>query len=148
MTDTATRQLPSTGTLLLAQIRYQAKLLAGGRAVVIGVGLPVILLIASSTRQAHPGAADIAGYDAHLVTFDTEPRGDTHPGDVNALRRRDDRHGTSVRVVTRDAAASLHGHVLVPVHVDVEVDKAISGRERAGDVAVLAARGPAGDVVT
>ena len=69
MTDTAMRRLPSAGTLLLAQIRYQAKLLAGGRAVVIGVGLPVILLIASSTRQAHPGAADIAGYACFGLTL-------------------------------------------------------------------------------
>jgi ABC-2 type transport system permease protein len=69
MTDTAMRRLPSVATLLLAQIRYQAKLLAGGRAVVIGVGLPVILLIASSTRQAHPSAADIAGYACFGLTL-------------------------------------------------------------------------------
>ena len=52
MTDTAMRRLPSAGTLLLAQIRYRAKLLAGGRAVVIGVGLPVILLIAMTSMTA------------------------------------------------------------------------------------------------
>ena len=53
-----------------------------------------------------------------------------------------------VGVVTRDAAASLHGHVLVPVHVDVEVDDAVSVGEGRGDVAELVARVRAGDVVT
>jgi hypothetical protein len=47
---------------------------------------------------------------------------------------------TWVGVVTRDAAASLHGHVLVPVHVDVEVDNVINAGERTGDVAEFAAR--------
>ena len=80
--------------------------------------------------------------------LDTEAHGDGNPADVNALRCRVHRHDTQVGVVTRDAAASLHGHVLVPVYVDVEVDNAISICERTGDVAELAARARAGDVVT
>jgi ABC-2 type transport system permease protein len=62
-------RLPSTGALLLAQIRYQAKLLLSGRAVVIGVGLPVILLIASNTKHAHPAASDVAAYAVFGLTL-------------------------------------------------------------------------------
>ena len=58
------------------------------------------------------------------------------------------RHDTQAGVVTRDAAASLHGHVLMAVHVDADVDNAISVGERRGDVAELVARVQAGDVVT
>src|SRR3974377_565247 len=79
--------------------------------------------------------------------LDTEAHGEGNPGDVNALRSRVYRHDTQVGIVTRDAATSLHGHVLVPMHVDVEVDNAISMRERTGDVAELAARVRAGDIV-
>ena len=46
-TGTVTPRMPSVGRLLAAQIGYQARLLASGRAIIIGVGLPVILLIAS-----------------------------------------------------------------------------------------------------
>ena len=44
--------MPSVGRLLAAQIGYQARLLASGRAVTIGIGLPVILLIASHGSHA------------------------------------------------------------------------------------------------
>lgn len=54
MPDTATTvplRLPAIGPLLLAQVRYQARLLlANGRAVMIGIGLPVLLLIGSSSH--------------------------------------------------------------------------------------------------
>jgi ABC-2 type transport system permease protein len=62
-------RLPVAGRLLLAQIRYQALLLASGRAVVIGVGLPVLLLIASNTKDAHPAAPDIAAYAVFGLTL-------------------------------------------------------------------------------
>jgi ABC-2 type transport system permease protein len=68
VTDTRVR-LPPAGRLLLAQIRYQALLLASGRAVVIGVGLPVLLLIASNTKNAHPAAAQIAAYAVFGLTL-------------------------------------------------------------------------------
>ena len=54
-------RLPGIGGLLLAQIRYQARLLAGGRTLVIGVGLPVILLIASTNGHARATASSVAG---------------------------------------------------------------------------------------
>lgn len=54
--------LPSVGLLALVQIRYQARLmLANGRAAAIGIGLPVILLIASSGSQGHVSASAVAG---------------------------------------------------------------------------------------
>src|SRR5262249_27186906 len=65
---TGTR-LPNAGTLLLAQIRYQARLLASGRAIVIGVGLPVILLIASGSKHDHPGPAAVAAYAVFGLTL-------------------------------------------------------------------------------
>ncbi len=70
MTDTAPAtagRMPSVGRLLAAQIAYQARLLASGRAVIIGVGLPVILLIAS--HEHHTGAADLAGYAVFGLTL-------------------------------------------------------------------------------
>ncbi|MGO9191787.1 MAG: ABC transporter permease [Streptosporangiaceae bacterium] len=71
MTDTApvAARMPSVGRLLAAQISYQARLLASGRAITIGVGLPVILLLASHTQQTHTGATDIAGYAAFGLTL-------------------------------------------------------------------------------
>lgn len=55
-------RLPGVVPLLLVQIRYQAQsLLANGRAVVIGVGLPVILLIASSHGHGRIPASAVAG---------------------------------------------------------------------------------------
>jgi ABC-2 type transport system permease protein len=62
-------RMPSVGRLLAAQISYQARLLASGRAITIGVGLPVILLIASRGEHAHTDAAVIAGYAAFGLTL-------------------------------------------------------------------------------
>jgi ABC-2 type transport system permease protein len=72
MTDTArsaASRLPAAPALLLAQIRYQAQLLTSGRAVVIGVGLPVLLLIASSTKHAHPSVSEVASYAVFGLTL-------------------------------------------------------------------------------
>jgi ABC-2 type transport system permease protein len=72
MTDATTAapgRLPSAGTLLAAQIVYQARLLASGRTVTVGVGFPVILLIASNTAHRHPGYAGIAGYAGFGLTL-------------------------------------------------------------------------------
>lgn len=61
--------LPAIGPLLLTQIRYQARLLlANGRAVMIGVGLPVLLLI-SSTSHSHASASDVAGHAVFGLTL-------------------------------------------------------------------------------
>lgn len=55
-------QLPAVIPLLLLQIRYQARLLmANGRAMVIGIGLPVILLITSSNGHGHVPDRLVAG---------------------------------------------------------------------------------------
>ena len=54
--------MPSVGRLLAAQIGYQARLLASGRAVTLGVIFPVILLIASHARARQITAADVAQY--------------------------------------------------------------------------------------
>jgi ABC-2 type transport system permease protein len=72
MTDTAratSARMPSVGRLLAAQISYQARLLTSGRAITIGVGLPVILLISSHSQGTHTSAADIAGYAAFGLTL-------------------------------------------------------------------------------
>lgn len=72
MTDTtrgAAGSMPSVGRLLAVQIGYQARLLSSGRAIVIGVGLPVILLIASHGHDTRTGAGDIAGYAAFGLTL-------------------------------------------------------------------------------
>jgi ABC-2 type transport system permease protein len=72
MTDTATAapaRMPSVARLLAAQISYQARLLASGRAITIGVGLPVILLIASHANHTQTNAADVAGYAAFGLTL-------------------------------------------------------------------------------
>jgi ABC-2 type transport system permease protein len=61
--------MPSVARLLVAQVGYQARLLASGRAVIIGVGLPVILLIASHGHQNQTGAVDVAGYAAFGLTL-------------------------------------------------------------------------------
>jgi ABC-2 type transport system permease protein len=66
--------LPAVGPLLLTQIRYQTRLLlANGRAVVIGIGLPILLLI-SSTRHSHASASDVAGravFGLTLIAWNT-----------------------------------------------------------------------------
>ena len=62
--------MPTVGRLLAAQISYQARLLASGRAITIGVGLPVILLIASHGGRARfTDATDMAGYAAFGLTL-------------------------------------------------------------------------------
>jgi ABC-2 type transport system permease protein len=62
-------RMPGVARLLAAQISYQARLLASGRAITIGVGLPVILLIASQGRHGNISATDIAGYAAFGLTL-------------------------------------------------------------------------------
>jgi len=65
MTDTNSAHLsrmPSVVRLLAAQVVYQARLLAGGRAVTLGVIFPVILLIASHGKGSHTAAPDVAQY--------------------------------------------------------------------------------------
>jgi len=72
MTDTTratSARMPSIGRLLAAQVSYQARLLASGRAITIGVGLPVILLIASHGQDTHTDATVIAGYAAFGLTL-------------------------------------------------------------------------------
>jgi ABC-2 type transport system permease protein len=65
--DARPARLPGVGTLLVAQVRYQArKLLASGRSLAVGFGLPVILLVASHGRGNHP---DVAGYAAFGLTI-------------------------------------------------------------------------------
>jgi ABC-2 type transport system permease protein len=62
-------RLPGAGALLAAQLRYQIRLLAGGRAIIIGIGLPVLLLLASNTARGHPGDSVTAGYAALGLTM-------------------------------------------------------------------------------
>ena len=63
------RPMPNTGRLLAGQIGYQARLLASGRAITIGVGLPVILLIGSHGRGTQATAADAASYAVFGLTL-------------------------------------------------------------------------------
>jgi ABC-2 type transport system permease protein len=63
------RRLPNPASVLGGQVRYQARLLlAGTNALAIGVGLPVILLVASNARHSQLGAADVAGYAVFGLT--------------------------------------------------------------------------------
>jgi ABC-2 type transport system permease protein len=65
MTETrpaALPRMPGVGRLLAAQVGYQARLLASGRAVTLGVIFPVILLISSHSRGTQITAADVAQY--------------------------------------------------------------------------------------
>jgi ABC-2 type transport system permease protein len=60
-------RLHSSGKLLVAQIRYQVRLLiSSGRAIAVGVGLPVILLVASKGKGTRP---DVAGYAVFGLTI-------------------------------------------------------------------------------
>ena len=60
-------RLPGAGKLLITQIRYQVRLLiSSGRAIAIGVGLPVILLVASKGKDTRP---DVAGYAVFGLTI-------------------------------------------------------------------------------
>ncbi len=66
----ARRPLPSAATLLAAQVRYQFRLLfATPSALVIGVGLPVILLIAANAKHTGAAASDAAGYAVFGLTM-------------------------------------------------------------------------------
>ena len=59
--------LPSPARLLAAQIGYQIRqLLANGRTLAIGIGLPVILLVASKGKGSAP---NVAGYAAFGLTI-------------------------------------------------------------------------------
>jgi ABC-2 type transport system permease protein len=72
MTDTvrpAPSRMPSIGRLLAAQIGYQARLLASGRAITIGIGFPIILLIASHQSHTHTTDADVAQYAVFGLTL-------------------------------------------------------------------------------
>jgi ABC-2 type transport system permease protein len=75
MTDAAralTPRMPNIGRMLASQITYQARLLAGGRAIIIGIGLPVLLLIASHgshTATNAAGIAEVAGYATFGLTL-------------------------------------------------------------------------------
>ena len=58
---TVTLKLPAAGPLLLAQIRYQARLLlSNGRTVVTCIGLPVLMLI-TSVSHGHISPSIVAG---------------------------------------------------------------------------------------
>src|ERR1700761_3910436 len=83
--------------------------------------------------------ADVPGEDVHLLRLDAEPHGDSEPADVNALRGCMDGQHAELGVPARDAGAALHGHVLVPVHVDVHIEDAVGTGKGAGHVAELVA---------
>ena len=72
MTDTmlpTQSRIPSIGRLLADQIGYQARLLASGRAITIGIGFPIILLIASHQSHTHTTDADVAQYAVFGLTL-------------------------------------------------------------------------------
>jgi ABC-2 type transport system permease protein len=62
-------QMPSIGRLLAAQVGYQARLLASGRAITIGIGFPIILLIASHQSHTQTTDADVAQYAVFGLTL-------------------------------------------------------------------------------
>jgi ABC-2 type transport system permease protein len=72
MTDIArgrAGRLPSPAALLSGQLGYQARLLlSSGRTIAVGVGLPVILMLASkgNARGSHP---NVAGYTVFGLTI-------------------------------------------------------------------------------
>ncbi|MGH3192058.1 MAG: ABC transporter permease, partial [Streptosporangiaceae bacterium] len=60
-------RLPNSARLLAAQVSYQIRqLLSNARTIVIGIGLPVILLIASKGKGTPP---NVAGYAAFGLTI-------------------------------------------------------------------------------
>lgn len=66
-TGTKAVRLPGAAKLLITQIRYQVRLLvSSGRAIAVGVGLPVILLVASKGKDTRP---DVAGYAVFGLTI-------------------------------------------------------------------------------
>jgi ABC-2 type transport system permease protein len=62
-------RMPSIGRLLSAQIGYQARLLASGRAITIGIGFPIILLIASHSSHTRTTDVDVARYAVFGLTL-------------------------------------------------------------------------------
>lgn len=68
ITDHAQRAMPGAGRLLAAQVRYHARLLASGRTVTIGIGFPIILLIASHQSGTQTTGADVAQYAVFGLT--------------------------------------------------------------------------------
>lgn len=75
MTDTAPSKptpLPSAARLFLAQIRYQIRLLLSSpRTLVVGVGLPVILLVASKGKNTSPNVAGYAVFGLTITAWNT-----------------------------------------------------------------------------
>jgi ABC-2 type transport system permease protein len=69
VTGHAQPRMPNIGRLLAAQIGYQGRLLASGRAVTIGIGLPVILLLASHQSHTQTTGADVARYAVFGLTL-------------------------------------------------------------------------------
>jgi ABC-2 type transport system permease protein len=66
----ASRPLPNSATLLAAQVGYQFRLLlATPSALVIGIGLPVVLLVVGNARHGGDGAANVAGYAVFGLTM-------------------------------------------------------------------------------
>jgi ABC-2 type transport system permease protein len=66
-----TPRMPSIARVLTAQIAYQGRLLASGRAIIIGIGLPILLLIAAHghTTNEAAGIAEMAGYATFGLTL-------------------------------------------------------------------------------
>lgn len=65
----AGRRLPNVAWLLAGQIRYQFLLLVrSSNAIVVGMGLPVILLVASNARHSRLGVVDVASYAVFGLT--------------------------------------------------------------------------------
>jgi ABC-2 type transport system permease protein len=70
ITNTAQGRLPGTATLLGAQIRYHSRLLlASGRALAVGFGLPIILLVASHGKGTHPNVAGYAVFGLTIIVW-------------------------------------------------------------------------------
>jgi ABC-2 type transport system permease protein len=62
-------RMPGIGRLLAAQTSYEARLLASGRAVIIGIGLPILLLISSHQSHTQTTDADVARYAVFGLTL-------------------------------------------------------------------------------
>jgi ABC-2 type transport system permease protein len=67
-------RLPSPAVMLAAQVGYEARLLASsGRAIAVGIGLPVILMLASkgSAKDSHPNVAGYAVFGLTITAWTT-----------------------------------------------------------------------------
>jgi ABC-2 type transport system permease protein len=66
-----TGRLPNPAVVLVAQIRYQSRLLlAGGRSMVMGFALPIILLVASDQgKGTHPNVAGYAAFGLTIIAW-------------------------------------------------------------------------------